>query len=172
MKKIFLYLIFVITANAFSQDNVYDIARKGTVSDLEKLLKQKSEALDEVNTDGYSPLILACYRGNTEVANYIVKKTKSINYISPMGTALMAAVVKGNVSFCELLLKQGANPNLADENGTTALIYATEFQNLALVNLLLKNKADKNLKNKEGKTAFEFAVFSGNQEIINQLKIK
>ena len=63
-----------------------------------------------------------------------------------------------------------ADLNLADKNGTTALIYAVQFQNKTVLANLIQNKADKNHKDKEGKTAFEYAVFAGNEEIINLLK--
>ena len=70
----------------------------------------------------------------------------------------------------ELLLEKGCNPDLTDANGTTALIYATQFKNPELIKALLKHNADKSKIDSNGKTAFEYAVFSGNEDIINLLK--
>ena len=170
MKNIFLTLSVLVFSFGFSQTNVFDIARKGTFQDMEFLHKTNPDAINQVNEGGNSPLILACYKGNVEVATFLIKNVKDINFNSPMGTALMAATVKGNVDLVKLLLESKANINATDGNGITSLIYAVQFQNHEMVKILVEHKADKNIKNKEGKTAFEFAVFSGNQTIINQLK--
>ena len=170
MYKIILSFLLLVTFNVFSQSDVFDVARKGTVEEMKLLVKKDKDIVDSKNDNGFSPLILACYKGNIAVAKFLIENSKTINGSSDMGTPLMACAVKGDKQISELLLKKGANPNLSDSKGTTALIYAVQFENLELVNLLLKYKADKNLKDNDGKTAFEFAVFSGNQDIINQLK--
>jgi ankyrin repeat protein len=43
-----------------------------------------------------SPLILACYRGNTEVAKYLIDNVKDLNYVSPEGTALSSLCINYN----------------------------------------------------------------------------
>jgi uncharacterized protein len=153
-----------------SKEDVFDIARNGTVEQVKEIVKVNPNAFNAVNEEGYSPLILACYRGNNEVAKLLIELNSDINGNSKMGTPLMAAIVKGNNEMATLLLEKKADVNIFDENGTTALIYAVMFQNKKLVALLLENKADKTHKDKKEKTPFEYAVFSGNQEIINLLK--
>ena len=115
-------------------------------------------------------MILACYRGNIEVAQFLIENVKDINYNSDMGTALMAATYKNQPELVKSLLKKKANPNAIDANGTTALLLAVQFKNTALVKLLLEYNADKTIKDNKGKTAFEYAVFSQNEQIINLLK--
>jgi ankyrin repeat protein len=163
-------MFFVFSANLFSQTNVFDIARSGTVEDLKILVHKNPEIINTKNENGFTPLILACYKGNVAVANFLIENSKTIDISSDMGTPLMAATYKGQVELVQLLLEHKANPNIADSNGTTPLIYAAMFDNTNIMSLLLKYKADKTHKDKDGKTAFEFAAFSGNQEIINQLK--
>jgi uncharacterized protein len=170
MRTFLFFILFFVTGIIFSQNNVYDIARKGTVEQLKAFIKKNPNSVDKKNEDGYTPLILACYRGNNEVAKYIVQNGKSNNITSDMGTPLMACAVKGNNEIAAFLLKNKANPNLTDGNGTNALMYAAQFENTVLIKLLLEYKADKTAKNKEGKTAFEYAAFSGNQTNINLLK--
>ena len=74
--------------------------------------------------------------------------------------------------FCQvkILIDKNANVNLTDANGTTALIYATQFKNVEAIKLLLEHRADKTKVDKKGKTAFEYAVFADNEEIVNVLK--
>ncbi|SFB22960.1 hypothetical protein SAMN05660845_2159 [Flavobacterium swingsii] len=172
LKFILLFVILIaFSANSFSQNDVFNIARSGTVEGLKILINKDLDIINTKNENGFTPLILACYKGNVAVAKFLIENSKTINTSSDMGTPLMACVVKGNNVIAELLLQKGANPNLTDNKGTTALMYAAQFQNIDAIKLLLKYKAVIQNKNKEGKTAFEFAVFTNNEEIINILKI-
>jgi ankyrin repeat protein len=173
MKKIvFILYLFLLTnfVSAQTKLNVFDVARKGTVAQAKELLKSNSKIFDEVSPERFSPLILACYRGNNEVAKFLIESGCDLNKISSMGTPLMAAIVKENNEIAKLLIEKNADLNLTDNNGINALIYAVQFQNKTILKLLIQNNVDKNHKDKEGKTAFEYAVFSGNEDIINLLK--
>lgn len=171
MMKKFLVILLLNSFLSFAQEkDIFTIARSGTVEEAELFLKNNSEAINKVNEFGFSPLILACYKGKYELAEFFIKTKANLDYVSEEGTALMAATVKGDVRLTELLLSKGANPNLTNFEGITALMYATQFKNEAIVKLLLQYKADKTLLDKQGRTAFEFAVFSKNENIINQLK--
>ena len=170
MRSVYSYVLLLITFSSFAQINVFDVARKGTVAEAQSLIKENPGAFSALSPEGFTPLILACYRGNNDVAAFLISNGSDINANSPMGTALMAAVVKGNVEVSKLLLDHGAETNLTDANGTTALMYAVKFQNQDLVKLLLSYKADKLLIDKDKKSAFEYAAFSGNESIIQLLK--
>lgn len=171
-KTLFIAIVALISNLTFSQEtlDVFDIARKGTLEQAKNILKVNPNAFNTVNEDGFSPLILACYKGNNEVAKLLIETGCDINGNSKMGTPLMACIVKGNNEIAKLLIKKKADIDKADANGTTALIYCVQFNNKTILSLLLENKVDKTHKDKDGKTAFEHAVFSGNEEIINLLK--
>jgi ankyrin repeat protein len=100
----------------------------------------------------------------------LIKNVKDVNYNSSNGTALAAVAVKGDTKLAKLLLEYKANPNIADANGVTPLVYPVQFQNKELITLLLKYKADRNKKDNEGKSPLDHAVFTNNQDIINLLK--
>jgi uncharacterized protein len=167
----FILVFLLITSTLFAQQKtIFDVARSGTLEEIEGLYTENKNCIKEINEYGFSPLILACYKGNTEVAKFLIEKKSNLDYVSDEGTALMASVVRGKNELAKSLLENGANPNLTNLQGTTALMYATQFKNIELVKLLLQYKADKTIGNKDQKTAFEFAVFSNNDEIINLLK--
>lgn len=173
MKKTLLLFLLIATA-ATAQDkgpkDVFDTARSGTVEEMKALVSKNTDTINKTNAMGFTPLILACYRGNTPVAEYLAENAKNINYSSSSGTALAAVVVKGNIKLAELLLKKKADPNIADAGGMTPLLYAIQFKNKELIELLLRHKADKNQKDKQGKAPFEYAVDTRNQDIINLFK--
>src|SRR5262249_33474306 len=81
-------------------------------------------------------------------------------------TALMLAARHGSLDIVDLLLKAGANPNLATgiipdaantRFGCTALMSAARYGYLDIVQLLLKAGANPNLKNNRGETAADLA---------------
>jgi ankyrin repeat protein len=168
----FLFIAFFFSLTSIAQEklDVFEIARKGTAQQAFEIIKTDAKAFNTTNSNGFTPLILACYRGNNEVAKILIENNCDINVKSEMGTALMASIVKGNNEIALLLINKKADVNLTDAQGTTALMYAVQFKNIDLVKLLLVNKADKSLQDNKGKTAFEYAAFSGNEAIINLLK--
>ncbi|MCT2562452.1 ankyrin repeat domain-containing protein [Chryseobacterium herbae] len=174
MKNIlFIISIFLSFSTISAQEkakSIFDIARSGTVAEVKDLMKQDPDIINKTNENGFSPLILACYRGNIEVADFLMDKVKDINYNSSMGTALMAVVYKGDLKLTQKLLDNKSDINTIDAQGTTPLIFASKLGNVEMLKLLVKNKANKNIKDKQGNTAFEYAVLSKNPELINQLK--
>jgi len=64
---------------------------------------------------------------------------------------------KAAVDNCEVLIKSGANVNLASTAGETALMLASASGNAKLVALLIKSGADVNAVNKVGDSALSYA---------------
>ena len=171
MKKIILFSILFVALVANSQTkNIFDISRTGSLDEMKMAFKTSPESINTVNENGSSTLILACYRGNIEVAKFLIDNVKDLDYNTGMGTALMGATYKGQTELIKLLLDKKANIDAQDSNGGTALMLSVLSTNLEIVKLLVDRKASKTIKNKDGKTAFELAVFSGNDTIINLLK--
>ncbi|QBN18324.1 ankyrin repeat domain-containing protein [Flavobacterium nackdongense] len=171
MKKVCILILFLSFNVVFSQNtNCFDIARKGSLAEMKSLFEKDKSIVNAVDENGSSMLILACYRGNHEVAKFLMNQNADLNYNSKNGTALMACVVKGQYQLVDELISKKANLDLTDANGTTALMLAVQFKNVEMVKILVAAGANKALKCKQNKTAFEYAVFSNNEEIINLLK--
>ena len=107
MKKLFVFttLLFFFAVTA-QEKNVFDIARSGTLTEIQNLNKSNPDLINSLNENKTSPLILACYRGNIEVAKFLIENVKNINYNSDMGTALMAATYKNQPQLVKLLLEK------------------------------------------------------------------
>ncbi|MFP3835832.1 ankyrin repeat domain-containing protein, partial [Chryseobacterium sp. SIMBA_028] len=88
--------------------SIFDIARSGSVAEVKDLMKKNPNIINETNEGGFSTLILACYRGNTEVAKFLMDNVKDINYKSQEGTALAGLSVKYNKDLVEYLLNKNA----------------------------------------------------------------
>jgi ankyrin repeat protein len=159
-------ICFFITNLVFSQKDVFDVARTGNVVELQQLIKENANCINEVSPSGYTPLILATYRGNTEVAKYLINEVKDIDFISTSGTALMAAVMKQNLELIKLFVSKKANLNIQDNNGTTALMLAITVQNTEIIKEILVAKPDLKIKDKNNKEALDYALKTNNQTII------
>lgn len=168
MRLVTLFLLMF--SFSFAQKDVFAIARNGSVDEMKTLFDKNANCVNEVDKNGFSPLILASYRGNFEVAKYLITIVKDINYQSPEGTALMATVMSGNMELIHLLIDKKANLNATSKTGVTALMLATQFKNIEIITLLLQHNVNKLLKDNEGKTAFEYAVNTNNDTIIQLLK--
>jgi len=166
----FVYFFLFVFSFSFAQKDVFAVAKNGSVEEMKLLFEKDANCVNEVDNNGFSPLILASYRGNFEVAKYLITIVKDVNYQSPEGTALMAAVMRNNMELIQLLIHKKANLDLTSKTGVTALMLAIQFKKIEVIQILLLNKANKLLKDNEGKTAFEYAVNTNNDTIIQLLK--
>ncbi|XP_003373344.1 ankyrin repeat-containing domain protein [Trichinella spiralis] len=81
-------------------------------------------------------------------------------------TALMLAVSQNKLESVKLLLEAGANVNLQDEDGSTALMCAAEHGHKDVVRLLLDvPEIDATMVDQDGSTALSVAVDNGHKNI-------
>lgn len=165
-KVILLSLIFFELIGHSQNKNIFDIARKGSLAEIQLAYKTNPNSINDIDERKSSTLILAAYRGNTEVALFLADKVKDINYNSGMGSALMAAVMADKLEIVEKLISLKADLNQKDSDGKTALIYAVFFNKNDIAKALIKAKADKTIKDNASKTALDFANFNKNTELI------
>lgn len=164
------FFVFAFSISSFSQSNIFDICRKGSLEDITKLYNNDNTIVNAKNEHGYSALTLACYSGNFEVVKFMVDKVETVNGKSKFGSPLMAATVKGEKEIVKLLLDHKAEVNITDAQGITALHYATMFNKEAIVKLLFDAGADAKLKDTNGKSALDHAETMKNEKIIKILK--
>jgi ankyrin repeat protein len=150
--------------------SVFDIARNGTLEQFKKAIEKDSNIINLQSKEGYTPLTLACYYSNNEVAKYLIKNVKDINSKSGFGTPLMAAAVKNNKELVALLLKNKANPDAIDKNGSTALHFSVIFNFEEIIKLLIASKANTTIKDNRGNTALDYATITGNKKLTQLIK--
>ena len=175
MKRLLLSCVSILAFNfcyCQTTNDVFDIGRKGTVEQAKEKLQENPNCFNVVNDEGYSPLLLACYRGNNAVAKFLIESGSDINGKSKFGTPLMACIVKANNEIAKVLIDKKADLNFADGNGTTALIYATNFKNYEIVSALVKAKANVAFKDSKNSTALDYAILANDDKLIEILKTK
>lgn len=147
--------------------------RKKDQMDLEKAL----ELVKNKKSSGYQKEFLHDYMIFDEPEVEQTNIDKSIILENPDETdsfgktLLMKAAKAGNDWQISALLASGANVNLKDKDGWTALMYAVRYQeSLNCVDLLLQAQADVKIKNKYGSSALMIAsCYNNNPQIIKKL---
>jgi len=115
------------------------------ISTAEVLLSAGAD-VNALDTDGASPLYLACQRGETEISNFLLENKADVNTIHSSGeTPLYIAVSRQLLDVVNKMLEEcGGNPNKGSLD-KSSLIKACLMQNVELVHMLLKHGADPNL---------------------------
>lgn len=170
MRSILAIVIFGCLFTKIQAQDIFEAARKGDTAMAEKLLTFNPDTLNKVNESGFSPLIIAAYRGQADMVSYLLHKGASVDYISPEGTALMAACYKNDLEIAKVLIERDANVNLQSGDGSTALIFSVLNRNVELISLLLKYGANKTIRDSAGNTALSHAKKRALNEIIPLLE--
>jgi ankyrin repeat protein len=90
--------------------------------------------------------------------------------ISPRRPAVIIAVLSNDLEKVRVtVVQKRENPNLADEQGRTALMHAAILGNTDIVKLLLDNGARIANTDVTGSTALHWAAERGNADVVRQL---
>jgi hypothetical protein len=106
---------------------------------LEWLIVQGAD-INAVSKDrGYTAVMDAVWKTNTAIIKTLVEKKADLNTISRDGqSVLVLAVGTGNEEICRLLAENGADPNVKDAMGMSAIQYAHLFKKDAIAAVLEK----------------------------------
>jgi uncharacterized protein len=134
-----------VNAKDDSQQSAYLIATS-EVGDDPRLLELTLGAGADVDAkDGYNGtgLIRAAERGYPRIVARLLETDIDVDHVNRLGwTALLEAVILGeggrpHVRTVRLLVDAGADPNIPDESGTTALAHARRRGSEAIERILL-----------------------------------
>ncbi|CAJ0948785.1 unnamed protein product, partial [Mesorhabditis belari] len=128
--------------------------------------------LNLANKAGYTPVMLAALSNlDNDVERTVVHRLFQAGNVNARATqhgqtALMLAVSHGKKETTQLLLENGADVNIQDEEGSTALMCAAEHGHRELVKLLLAQpNVDAALADCDASTALTIAVENGHSDI-------
>ena len=146
------------------------------------------------HTSGMTPYAVAVMMGQPNIAKILIESGANINDNISFNPAsfitggavsvhystsavqinvLMIACECGHLDIVQILLENGADPSICDNNGDNALHHTllskTNGKGTLEITLLLLQTVDPNIANKRGRTALMYACANGHREVIEHL---
>ncbi len=168
-----------------------EAAEQGDLDQVRELLARDPGLLEAQDSRGWDALSYAAWDAHQQVHEYLLRQGAEGNLFTeaalgplesfvqrletnPIGvdsrdakqkaTPLIWAVRTGNQVGCGLLLSQGADVQVQDRDGNTALHHAALMDRLELLSFLLFARADPEAANNQGQTALHLVTTAGNYE--------
>ncbi len=129
-------------------------------SDLDLTDEQLSRLIQGVSTVGIDDLYSYMESDNYDL---FVDALQHVPLTELNKELILIKAVDYDLKYAKLLLDKGVDINVKDEDGRTALIYATASNNAKMVKYLLFQGADKTIKDIFGKNALDYST----EEIIS-----
>lgn len=156
------------------------ISKKPGLDVIKKFIIKEKVSVNETNIIGTTPIFLAVGQRNQALVRLLHKKGALLNNKHSLETSLEEAVYKQDMPMVQLLLRLGADINLAKTfNGRTVLHAAVYFAWLAnhhklamleMIPLLIQHGADVSKVDNDGKTALNLAIQLGLTEVAEVLE--
>ncbi|MFK4289479.1 ankyrin repeat domain-containing protein [Bacillus sp. RC250] len=144
---------------------------------------EKEKVVEIINTDpsfvnsfsedGWTPLHLAAYFGQKEIASFLLEHGTNIHIRAKNeneNTPLQAAIANKQIELVSFLIEKGSDVNAVQSGGWTGLHEAALLGNEDIITLLLEHGANKTTKKNAGKTAFDIAVEKGHEHLLHHLQ--
>ena len=148
-------------------------ALAGRHFELARLLHLNGSSVDPPGSGGATPLYSAAYTGDREMVQGLLDCKADINSQNENGTTpLMMASAEANpqtLPMVRLLLENGADPNVEDDDGMTSLHVAVYAGSLDVVRLLLEHGANVEPGVGVVRTPFQIASEKGHHDVAKLL---
>jgi ankyrin repeat protein len=126
----------------------------GKDTHIVRLLLDKAADPNARSRDGLVPLMRT---SDPEVARWLIEHKADVNARIAGGATPLMHAGHAPEEFLKVLLANGAQPDLQDTNGNTALHYAAYDSQTNSVAVLLENRANPNIQNNAGFTPLDLA---------------
>ena len=153
--------------------NVFEGAAFGDLDRLSELLGEDPELLDATSGDGFTPLHLAAFFGQTDAMRLLLARGAVSDVAGTgwmTGTPLHAAAAGSHASIVHLLLEAGADPNTRQRHGYTPLHAAAANADVESVEALLAAGAAVDARNDDGDTPLMLAEKSGDLVTVEAIR--
>lgn len=150
----------------------FDLAKRGDTEAIKPIVGGafSSTALNETDSRGRTPLMLACIYGKFEVMEELLTAGVDVSARDDIGkTVLFYAVAEGDLKAIQKLIDAGCNIRDIDSNGRTPLMQACIFGNIQAIKVLLEAGAKPTNRDLWGKTSLMYATAKGDLETMKLL---
>jgi ankyrin repeat protein len=152
--------------------SLFEASAVGKFDVVAYIIGTHPDGVNDYAPDGFTPLGLACYFGQAEVARYLVLKGADVNMPSNNGyhvTPIHSAAAGNYTDIVRLLVTNGAQVNVKQQSGITPLHSAAQNGNTEVLILLLEHGANVDIRMEGGKRPADLAKEKGFDEIADIL---
>lgn len=113
----------------YGRSKLHRACARGNMDKIVELIEVQGASIDVIDNNGVTPLHDACTNGHYLAVQYLLKKgsAKLVNAQDRHGDCpLLDATEFNSIEICQLLLDLGADPNLTNKEGSSALSEAGE----------------------------------------------
>lgn len=171
MSKFILLNFFFFTFN-FNAQTIFDLARTGNTESMKLFLDQHPEQINLQSEQGTTPFLLACYRGNNDVAILLAQRGAELKSCYLEGSALYAVIYKNNIEMLNYMLQNGvgANDSCQFQQLGYPIHFAINLKRYDAIELLIKNSANLKVKDQQGKSITELILLYNDEKLSNLLQ--
>ncbi|GBG31585.1 Ankyrin repeat and protein kinase domain-containing protein 1 [Hondaea fermentalgiana] len=142
----------------------------GMHPEIARVLIERGANVDAQQSDGWTPLMLACRYSQPEIAKMLVERGAKLDLQKCDGwTALMIACSEGETEIATLLVQRGAKLDVQNNQGWTALMFACELAQPKVAQDIIRRGALLDTQQKQGWTALMFAARHDQPETVRML---
>ncbi len=138
------------------------VIKNKEVKNVQLLLSRGADP-SQSDKRGISPLQYALRTSCVECAGLL------LDHGAKIGDGLIEASRRGKSKFAELFIQKGADVNVRDKKGRTALMMTAESDRLKIAQMLIENRANIDVKDNKGRTALIIAAGNGHLEMVKML---
>lgn len=148
--------------------------KDNNVAAVKELIKQKIN-VNELDASQDAPLIMAAYKGYTEIVKLLLEAGADVSAVDPgmKATALHAAAYAGHAEAAKLLIEYNIEiDKQGPYNGYTALHDAVWQNNVETAKVLIEAGANLTIKGNAGETPLDMAKSRNYKEIMALIEKK
>lgn len=152
--------------------NIFEAAATGQLDAVKAAHTEWEGWINEHSQDGYTPLQLACFFGQEKTALWLLEQGADVNAVAKNDARIQpihAAAANGNLTVLKALLEHGADANVRQAGGFTALHTAADNGSVEMAQLLLDYGADPTLASDDGQTPSALAKEKGEHTVADLL---
>ena len=131
-----------LLADGRSDLDLYEACTVGTLEQVRSLIEKNASEVNSFSPDGFPPIALAAYFGHPEIVGFLIQAGADVNAQARNAmkvAAIHAAVSARDSRSVEILLRNGADPNLEQQQGFTPMQAAVANGDQTIVQLLTAN---------------------------------
>jgi tetratricopeptide (TPR) repeat protein len=156
-----------------TKENFFQMLEKEDAAAIRAILKKDAQYVDSRNERDETPLLMACQKGNLEIAQALVEYEADINKKDESGwSPLHICASWGHKDLMAFLISKGAKVDVRTREGETPLHIAVIKGNRDAAKVLTDKGADINARTKDLKTPMHIAVQKDDINIARLLLVK